>query len=1660
MAPFKPAYIPCDDHGLYSFFFEPLKNRRRCYLSPERFYDNAQSGSSPTEKNKNVNRHYCARDQGSEPPFKGTWKNIEAMDVFSIGCCILELLLEGSHVFDLSEILSYRQCAINNSVQCGGAEPAFSVLKSQLEKLSSPLPDLLVRMLSVDPDQRGSVINNFLSFFHNGIFPRVFSDCYYPLFCLMLHPAYQQPDLRLTLIRNHLPYLLASAVLATTQSKYHKRSDKAASHLKGSDSFELPSYEDTEDLKHLRMMFETIVDSYIEPIDSVTMESIIAAIDGLGGGKNDTSEKKGNSCHGRTLGGTPITSVSQWLLRQLDAPTNSDEGGRSSSFKTSPFRHPIVDEKNGPHFFKDMFKMWDEAGSHGDGRNPHLSNKGLDTLRNFIAKRSHTAYDRFFETSKIEIEELPEHFNCPHLDDFVKRLRRLLPSNNSIKTIPSIFRTRIDDDDPVGSDDDYIIHIIVVLSSLMRHLLVTRCKVMCIMMMSLCATLASSSAIMECLYPYLLCALHDESAMVRAAALEAIGNVLRSVHELPKRENPDSFQENLLPTLLSLAESEVEPVVRFAMAVAIVPIAVTGQRFIEFEFEKRSNALVELNGREDEDTHSASRKMSHDGKEMTDSQSFDEKIIVLRRGIQGIIDKLLCSETDGIHVKLAILEHLEQLAHFFGSEWVQYHLMTRIITLGNESSWQIRSSYCKALPTLARIVGRGASDQWLWPCLEQSLDKELEDQVSKNVLSGLCTFIAAQNVDASPTQTGIDLLTRSAVTICPPDVSLIRSIAVKCVVMLIHPGRAVRMAAIRLFETIQQVLTPVLWVVFIQPLIEPFLKRELITSMGQLRHILYENVSRSAFNQMIEFYSNQPSIGENRYRSDKNDDTFEVKNKIDGDILKIVLSEKEKKNIKKEELIKTSSMSDNLKEALFQDKTPNDAALKQLDEYLKTATARARTTIKRTDARGPDNRGCGMYLASAGVFDHSDDSCLLKMKSLAKLSSGWRPSFTKISIGRHIAANRTARLRSQEEQNTMLNEDFLTIDNYFMAATKLNVDAIIYQERKKQHGTPALAHSDWRLHALGVPLFTLDLGSLVNPQGNRTSLYLTQSTNTTSADSSSLTSPYYYSGLPIPGVMECEGKTNDLIQRSGSISQTSNDVSRIANIAAENSRTGRLCSIDKQPPSDFNSGFPTCSLSLIGCPPVDWIPKGWHIATLYEHAQGGATPVVGVKVTDDSRLLVTADKSGVIKIWNPQKIEQDIVAKSLKTLTIESIDTNDKKGRHAQLRGDAVNIIHNSKSLVVGTFDGEVLIYRIDHQRQSDHPLCRLKMPTKNDLPLALPCYTQSIISNKAFPGSHISVTDSKFGTTCTGVTAVEHFETDLESVIVFCQENGNVLTWDIRTPSVSSICNIGGLCDIPDGLALGPCGRYVCASTNEGKLIVLDLRFNIPLAKWKMDTGQRILKCRSLAGVCNYRFSICVALASETNEVAIYDVLTGGCSMVLRTEETSNEGASKSDLRPPRLVAFSNKSEMISSLVDSLALEKSNKIAQKGVRALWVPSRGYCKHILTAGTDKLIRSWNVEGSGSSVVVVGDDETGATERSICNRVHDGVVVKQEESSYLNGKIFVSVTLLILLGKNRGKLRPRFGGDGFGDKIDLPEFEEPFLAKSSHKDVILGNKRLK
>lgn len=138
-ASYKPTYLPEDNPGEFFFYFD-TSQRRNCYLAPERFLSKNLDANDPIQKNK-LNDEVSAR-----------------MDIFSLGCVIAELYLEGGSIFTLSQLFKYKNGTYYPNLQNVSNDNVKSLIKS---------------MISLNPKDRKSA-TEYLQIFKNSIFPQIF----------------------------------------------------------------------------------------------------------------------------------------------------------------------------------------------------------------------------------------------------------------------------------------------------------------------------------------------------------------------------------------------------------------------------------------------------------------------------------------------------------------------------------------------------------------------------------------------------------------------------------------------------------------------------------------------------------------------------------------------------------------------------------------------------------------------------------------------------------------------------------------------------------------------------------------------------------------------------------------------------------------------------------------------------------------------------------------------------------------------------------------------------------------------------------------------------------------------------------------------------------------------------------------------------------------------------------------------------------------------------------------------------------------------------------------------------------------------------------------------------------------------------------------------
>ncbi|XP_030300799.1 phosphoinositide 3-kinase regulatory subunit 4 isoform X2 [Calypte anna] len=205
-ASFKPTYLPEDNPADFNYFFDTSR-RRTCYIAPERFVDgsmfateleNMRDPSTPLVDLANSNQRT-----------RGELKR--AMDIFSAGCVIAELFTEGVPLFDLSQLLAYRN----------GLFFPDQVL-SKIEDRS--IRELVTQMVHREPDKRLAA-EDYLKQQRNNAFPEIFYTFLQPYMAQFAKETFVSADERILVIRKDLDNIIHNLC-------GHDRTEKAEGETK------------------------------------------------------------------------------------------------------------------------------------------------------------------------------------------------------------------------------------------------------------------------------------------------------------------------------------------------------------------------------------------------------------------------------------------------------------------------------------------------------------------------------------------------------------------------------------------------------------------------------------------------------------------------------------------------------------------------------------------------------------------------------------------------------------------------------------------------------------------------------------------------------------------------------------------------------------------------------------------------------------------------------------------------------------------------------------------------------------------------------------------------------------------------------------------------------------------------------------------------------------------------------------------------------------------------------------------------------------------------------------------------------------------------------------------------------------------------------------
>ncbi|KIM24835.1 hypothetical protein M408DRAFT_227086 [Serendipita vermifera MAFF 305830] len=266
-----------------------------------------------------------------------------------------------------------------------------------------------------------------------------------------------------------------------------------------------------------------------------------------------------------------------------------------------------------------------------------------------------------------------------------------------------------------ASHDGTSLIILSLVSSNIRSCILPSSKLKALDLMLFLSCYLTDEAKLDRLIPYVVDLLHDDAAVVRAAAVRTILQVLSLVSAIAP-SNASIIPEYILINTKHLA-TDPDTMVRCIYAQCIAPLTETSALYLEM-----SQALK---------AHGTRRIGTGAGEQ---DESYDAAHADLQSVVQEQLVTLLVDRS--AVVKRALLHNTSQLCIFLGRQKANDVLLSHMLTYLNDRDWMLRYAFFQSIVDVAMCVGGRSLDEYILPLMIQALS-DTEETVVAKVLQAL-----------------------------------------------------------------------------------------------------------------------------------------------------------------------------------------------------------------------------------------------------------------------------------------------------------------------------------------------------------------------------------------------------------------------------------------------------------------------------------------------------------------------------------------------------------------------------------------------------------------------------------------------------------------------------------------------------------------------------------------------------------------------------------------------------------------------------------------------------------------------------------------------------------------------------------------------------------
>ncbi|KAL3419775.1 hypothetical protein PVAG01_08273 [Phlyctema vagabunda] len=342
-----------------------------------------------------------------------------------------------------------------------------------------------------------------------------------------------------------------------------------------------------------------------------------------------------------------------------------------------------------------------------------------------------------------------------------------------------------------------------------------------------------------------------------------------------------------------------------------------------------------------------------------------------------------------------------------------------------------------------------------------------------------------------------------------------------------------------------------------------------------------------------------------------------------------------------------------------------------------------------------------------------------------------------------------------------------------------------------------------------------------------------------------------------------------------------------------------------------------------------WRPECTLVATFSEHIG----PIHHISISPDHVFFLTGGDDGCVKVWDTARLERNITHRSRQT------------HKHSNSKITSVCFVEHTHTFVSCASDGSINVVKVE---------CNANGGVMRYNKLRL-------LREYQLPQDEMAVW-------------TEHFKHDTHSVLLVATNRSRIIAIDLRNMAVLYILENPVHHGTPTCFCIDRKRNWLLLGTSHGVLDLWDLRFKVRLKAWGVPGATAIYRITVHPTKGRGRW-VCVAGGSGQGEITVWDIERTQCREVYRAS-----GAKEiPNGYEPWPVDEDRPEGMLGRFATALEPTGSSN-ADRGVRAMIVGTDAHDEgrdskygFLVTGGSDKKLRFWDLAHVGNSMIISGLD---------------------------------------------------------------------------------------